>query len=113
MAAKKETTGIQLESHQVIRRPLVTEKGMHASERWNAYSFEVHPLATKEDIKKAFVLLHRIREENASPISISPGAVEEAILYCIKMRKKMVKKRRMGSKGTAKKRHGGAFCPTN
>ena len=46
-------TGIQLESHMVIRRPLVTEKGVHASERLNAYAFEIHPLATKTDVKKA------------------------------------------------------------
>ena len=64
MAAKRETTGIQLESHQVIRRPLVTEKGMHASERWNAYSFEVHPLATKEDIKKAVEELWEVRVDS-------------------------------------------------
>jgi len=31
-------TGVQLESHMVIRRPLVTEKGVHASERLNAYT---------------------------------------------------------------------------
>jgi len=53
--------GIQLESHQVIKRPLVTEKGMHASERLNAYSFEVHPLATKTDIRKAVEGLWDVR----------------------------------------------------
>ncbi|MEZ6061985.1 MAG: 50S ribosomal protein L23 [Planctomycetaceae bacterium] len=53
--------GIQMESHQVIRRPLVTEKGMHASERLNAYSFEVHPLATKSDIRRAVEGLWDVR----------------------------------------------------
>jgi hypothetical protein len=48
------STGIVLEPHQVIRRPLVTEKGTHLSEKQNAYSFEVHPLATKSDIKRLF-----------------------------------------------------------
>lgn len=53
--------GVQLESHQVIRRPLVTEKGMHASERLNAYSFEVHPQASKGDIKRAVEELWEVR----------------------------------------------------
>ena len=36
----KKGQGIALDVHQVIRRPLVTEKGVHASERLNAYTFE-------------------------------------------------------------------------
>ena len=31
-----------LEPHQIILRPLVTEKGMHRSTRNNAYAFEVN-----------------------------------------------------------------------
>ena len=46
-------TKIQLEPHQVIFRPLVTEKGMHRSTRHNAYAFEVSTLATKEDVRRA------------------------------------------------------------
>ena len=37
-------SGIELQSHQVIIRPLVTEKGVHQSEKYNAYAFEVHHL---------------------------------------------------------------------
>jgi large subunit ribosomal protein L23 len=54
-------SGIALEPHQVIRRPLVTEKGTHLSEKLNAYSFEVHPLATKTDIKAAVQQLWDVR----------------------------------------------------
>ena len=54
-------SGIKLESHQVILRPLVTEKGMHASERFNADSFEIHPLATKHDVKRAVEELWEVR----------------------------------------------------
>jgi len=43
--------GIQLEPHQVVIRPLVTEKGTHLSQRHNSYAFEVVTLATKTDIK--------------------------------------------------------------
>lgn len=44
---------IQLEPHQVILRPLVTEKGVHRSTRHNAYAFEVNRLATKTDVRRA------------------------------------------------------------
>lgn len=54
-------SGITLEPHQVIRRPLVTEKGTHVSERHNAYTFEVHALATKLDIKAAVETLWGVR----------------------------------------------------
>ena len=59
MSEKK--SGVQLESHMVIRRPLVTEKGVHASERLNAYAFEIHPLATKTDVKRAVEQLWDVR----------------------------------------------------
>jgi large subunit ribosomal protein L23 len=54
-------SGVALEPHQVIRRPLVTEKGTHLSEKLNAYSFEVHPLASKTDIKAAVQQLWDVR----------------------------------------------------
>ena len=37
-----------LEPYQVILRPLITEKATHLSERHNAYTFEVNPLATQD-----------------------------------------------------------------
>lgn len=45
--------GFELEPHQVIIRPLVTEKGVHRSVRNNHYAFEVHPQATKTDVRRA------------------------------------------------------------
>ncbi len=54
-------SGVQLESHQIILRPLVTEKGMHQSERLNAYTFQVHPLADKNDIRRAVQELWNVR----------------------------------------------------
>ena len=59
MSAKK--TGIKLDPHLVIRRPLVTEKGVHGSERLNAYAFEIHPLANKADVKQAVEKLWDVR----------------------------------------------------
>jgi len=48
-----QSTSITLEPHQIVLRPLVTEKGMHRSTRNNAYAFEVNRLATKADVKRA------------------------------------------------------------
>jgi large subunit ribosomal protein L23 len=51
-----ETTTPQeklLVPHQILLRPLVTEKGMHRSTRYNAYAFEVNRQATKHDIRRA------------------------------------------------------------
>ena len=48
-----QKTKLQLAPHQIILRPLVTEKGMHRSTRYNAYAFEVNKLATKEDVRRA------------------------------------------------------------
>lgn len=44
---------IRLESHQVILRPLLTEKGIHRSTRDGQYSFEINTLATKDDVRRA------------------------------------------------------------
>ncbi len=60
MVAEKKT-GVVLEPYQVVLRPLVTEKGTHISERDNAYTFEVNPLATKTDVKRAVEELWSVR----------------------------------------------------
>jgi len=39
--------------YEIIRRPLVTEKGMAAISGHNQYPFEVHLTANKTEIKKA------------------------------------------------------------
>lgn len=53
----------KLESHQVILRPVVTEKSTFAAERGNVYSFEIVPSATKTDVKKAVEELFDVRVE--------------------------------------------------
>lgn len=52
---------IKLEPHQIVLRPLVTEKGMHRSTRFNAYAFEVSPLANKADIRHAIETLFDVK----------------------------------------------------
>ena len=53
--------GLQLAPHQIILRPLVTEKGMHRSTRYNQYAFEVNPLSDKESIKEAVESLFNVK----------------------------------------------------
>ena len=52
---------IPLDAHQVILRPLVTEKNMHRSTRYNQYAFEVNQLADKVDIRRAVEDLFDVR----------------------------------------------------
>jgi len=52
---------IVLEPHQIVLRPLVTEKGMHRSTRYNAYAFEVNRQATKDDVRRAVEELFNVK----------------------------------------------------
>lgn len=51
----------KLPPHQVILRPLVTEKGMHRSTRYNAYAFEVNTQANKYDVRRAVEELFNVK----------------------------------------------------
>jgi large subunit ribosomal protein L23 len=54
-------SGLQLEPHQIVLRPLITEKGTHQFNRYNAYPFEVHMQASKDQIKAAVEALFNVR----------------------------------------------------
>ena len=56
----KPNPGVQLSVHQVIVRPLVTEKGVHRASRHNQYAFEINPLATKFDVRDAIEELFNV-----------------------------------------------------
>jgi large subunit ribosomal protein L23 len=61
--ATDTTTPVEpfLAPHQVILRPLVTEKGMHRSTRYNAYAFEISRMATKDDVRRAVEELFNVK----------------------------------------------------
>lgn len=63
VTGSKENPGPQLEPHQIILRPLVTEKGTHQFTRHNAYPFQVNQWANKEQIKAAVEELFNVRVE--------------------------------------------------
>lgn len=58
---KNSKTRMKLAPHQIIFRPLVTEKGVHRSTRDNQYAFEVNPLADKPDIREAVEALFDVK----------------------------------------------------
>jgi large subunit ribosomal protein L23 len=58
---KSQHSGPVLDPYQVVIRPLITEKATHLSERHNAYTFEVNPLATKTEIKEAIETLFSVK----------------------------------------------------
>ncbi len=58
---KYNRSGPVLDPYQVVIRPLITEKATHLSERHNAYTFEVNPLATKTEIKRAIEALFNVK----------------------------------------------------
>lgn len=60
LAPKQPFSGT-LEAYQVIIRPLVTEKGVHRSTRYQQYAFEVNKFATKIDVRKAVEELFNVK----------------------------------------------------
>jgi large subunit ribosomal protein L23 len=56
-----QRSGPVLDPYQVVVRPLITEKATHLSERHNAYTFEVNPLANKTEIKEAIEALFNVK----------------------------------------------------
>ncbi len=63
--AKPRTTkspeGNRLLPHQILIRPLVSEKALAQAERYHHYAFEVHPQATKPQIKEAVEQLFDVK----------------------------------------------------
>jgi large subunit ribosomal protein L23 len=53
--------GPELEPHQVLLQPLVTEKGTHQFTHHNAYPFQVNLWATKDQIRAAVEELFGVR----------------------------------------------------
>ena len=49
---------------QVIRRPIITEKGMTAKDERRTLCFEVHPDATKTQVKEAVQKLLQVKVDS-------------------------------------------------
>lgn len=49
--------------NSVIRRPIITEKGLAAKDERRTLCFEVHPEATKTEVKEAVQKLFQVKVE--------------------------------------------------
>lgn len=61
-----QKAGLLLESHQVILKPMLTEKGMFQSEELSKYTFKVNPSATKLDVQRAIEQLFDVKVEKVA-----------------------------------------------
>lgn len=58
-----------IQTHDVIKRPIVTEKGTFAMNEQNRYTFQVDPRATKNDIKAAIETLYKVKVEKVNTLT--------------------------------------------
>ena len=52
-----------MNTNAVIRRPIITEKGLAAKDERRTLCFEVHPEATKSEVKEAVQKLFQVKVE--------------------------------------------------
>lgn len=57
--------------YQVIKRPLVTEKGTLMQQENNQYCFAVDPKATKRDIREAVEAIFKVKVEKVQAMNVS------------------------------------------
>ena len=61
-----------MKTFDIIKKPLVTEKGTIAQQASNQYFFEVDPRATKFDVRTAVETIFKVRVENVRTMNV-PG----------------------------------------
>lgn len=59
-----------MDAYQVIKRPVYTEKSHEYIEENNTYSFDVHPDATKYDIREAVESLWGVRVRSVRTMNV-------------------------------------------
>ena len=57
---------MQIRPGEIVRRPLVTEQGMHLVETKNIYPFEVDRRANKVQIRNAIEALFKVKVESVN-----------------------------------------------
>ena len=58
-----------MNEHNIIKRPVITEKSQRLRMESNRYTFEVDPRANKSEIKKAVELLFDVQVEGVQVIN--------------------------------------------
>jgi len=56
--------------HDIIKRPLITEKGMGLKEQENKIILQVNPSANKQEIKKAVEEMLKVKVEKVATVSM-------------------------------------------
>lgn len=59
-----------MDHYQIIRRPLITEKGMRRNEESNTVVFQVEPRANKVQIKQAVEALFQVKVLKVNTLNI-------------------------------------------
>ncbi|MBR1386618.1 MAG: 50S ribosomal protein L23 [Bacilli bacterium] len=57
---------------EIIKAPVITEKGSHLAQEENKYIFKVDPKATKQEIKNAIEKIFKVKVESISTINVKP-----------------------------------------
>jgi large subunit ribosomal protein L23 len=57
---------VNLQIHDIIKKPLVTEKGTWAMNEQNRYAFQVDTRASKGDIKAAIEKIYNVKVEKVN-----------------------------------------------
>jgi large subunit ribosomal protein L23 len=57
---------VNLQTHDIIKKPLVTEKGTWAMNEQNRYAFQVDTRASKGDIKAAIEKIYNVKVEKVN-----------------------------------------------
>jgi large subunit ribosomal protein L23 len=56
--------------YEIIRRPLITEKGLQVKEAESTLVFDVAPEATKTEVKQAVEALFKVKVENVRTANV-------------------------------------------
>lgn len=59
-----------MEYHQIVRRPLITEKGMRCNEQQNTVVFQVDQRANKLQIKQALEALFQVKVLHVNTLNV-------------------------------------------
>lgn len=59
-----------MRTFQIIKKPLVTEKGTNAQQERNQYFFAVDPRATKCDVRQAVEKIFKVKVEDVRTMNV-------------------------------------------
>ena len=66
-----------MDAYQIIKRPVITEKGTLLKEKGNFYIFEVEKSSTKGQIKEAIETMFKVKVDKVNTVTL-PGKARRA-----------------------------------